>query len=41
GGAVAGKREFGFDPNALEYIADEILAVHSQGIEVGLVIGGG
>ncbi|MCE2441065.1 MAG: UMP kinase [Candidatus Latescibacteria bacterium] len=41
GAAVAGDREFGFDPVALEYIADEILAVHRLGVGVGVVIGGG
>ncbi|CAI6086174.1 UMP kinase [Cohnella sp. JJ-181] len=41
GGAVAGKSEFGFEPDRLEYIANEILSVVSMGIEVSLVIGGG
>lgn len=41
GGAVSGDREFGFDPTALEYIADEILTLHDAGIQVGMVIGGG
>jgi uridylate kinase len=41
GGAVSGDREFGFDPAALEYIADEILSLHDAGIQVGMVIGGG
>ena len=41
GGAVSGDREFGFDPAALEYIADEILTLHDAGIQVGMVIGGG
>ena len=41
GGAVSGNRDFGFDPEALEYIADEILTLYDAGIEVGIVIGGG
>ena len=41
GGAVSGNRDFGFDPEALEYIADEILTLYDAGIEVGMVIGGG
>ncbi len=41
GGAVSGKHEFGFDPNALNYIADEILSIHELGIQMGVVIGGG
>jgi len=39
--AVSGDQPFGFDPNALEYIASEILAVHARGVQVGVVIGGG
>ncbi len=41
GAAVAGKEDFGFDPHALDFIADEVLKVHDAGIEVGIVIGGG
>lgn len=41
GGAVSGTLESGFDPEALEHIADEILDIHNQGIEIGIVIGGG
>jgi uridylate kinase len=41
GAAVAGDREFGFDPAALDFIADEVLKMHSAGIEIGIVIGGG
>ncbi len=41
GAAVSGDQPFGFDPNALDYIASEILAVHAQGVQVGVVIGGG
>ena len=40
GGAVSGALESGFDPEALEHIADEILDIHSRGIEIGIVIGG-
>lgn len=41
GGAVAGSSEFGFDPERLEHIANEILSVVSIGVEVSIVIGGG
>lgn len=41
GSAFAGKSEFGFDPTALEHIADEILAVRSLGVELAIMVGGG
>ncbi|MDA0710628.1 MAG: UMP kinase [bacterium] len=41
GGAISGPRDSGFDPASLEHIADEILDLHAQGVEIGIVIGGG
>lgn len=41
GTAVSGDREFGFDPKALDYIADEVLGIQKLGVEIGIVIGGG
>jgi uridylate kinase len=41
GGAVAGNSEFGFEPERLEHIAQEVLSVVKLGIEVAIVIGGG
>lgn len=41
GAAVAGKRDFGFDPEALDHIASEVLSVADLGVEVTVVIGGG
>lgn len=41
GGAVAGQNEFGFDPEKLSHITNEILSVVNMGVEVSLVIGGG
>ncbi|MEK5236273.1 UMP kinase [Paenibacillus sp. FSL L8-0470] len=41
GGAVAGKTEFGFEPEKMEHIASEIMSVVKLGVEVSLVIGGG
>lgn len=41
GGAVAGKTEFGFEPERMEHIANEIMSVVELGVEVSLVIGGG
>jgi uridylate kinase len=41
GGAVAGSSEFGFEPERLDHIANEIMSVVEMGVEVCLVIGGG
>jgi len=41
GRAVAGQDEVGFAPAALEHIAQEVLSVHSLGVQVAIVIGGG
>lgn len=41
GGAVAGRSEFGFEPERLDHIANEILSVVEMGVEVSIVIGGG
>jgi uridylate kinase len=41
GGALAGDGGWGFDPNAVQHIADEVLELHRLGVEVGVVIGGG
>ena len=41
GEAISGTHEAGFDPEALEHIADEVLDLHAQGIEVSIVLGGG
>ncbi|RAX58605.1 UMP kinase [Helicobacter monodelphidis] len=41
GEALAGKDGFGIDLEVLEYVAREIQSVHSTGVEVGIVIGGG
>lgn len=41
GEAVSGDHESGFDPEALEHIADEVLHLHQLGVEVSIVIGGG
>lgn len=41
GSAISGKSESGFDPEALEHIADEVLDLHHRGIAIGIVIGGG
>ncbi len=41
GGAVAGGSEFGFAPEKLEHIANEIMSVVNIGVEVSIVIGGG
>jgi uridylate kinase len=41
GGALAGENGWGFDPNALNHIAGEVVAIHRLGIQIGIVVGGG
>jgi uridylate kinase len=41
GEALMGDKGFGIDPAVLSQIADEIIDVHSLGVEIALVIGGG
>jgi uridylate kinase len=41
GEALMGEGEYGIDPNVIRTMAADIQAVVQQGIEVGLVIGGG
>ena len=41
GQAVSGRQEFGFESAALNHIADQVLQVHAQGVQISLVIGGG
>jgi uridylate kinase len=41
GEALMGDRKFGIDPETIAAVADEIVDVHSLGVEIALVIGGG
>lgn len=41
GESLAGKKEFGIDPEVLQTYAEEIKEVHDMGVEVGVVLGGG
>ena len=41
GEALAGDLKFGLDPHVLNYIANEVAAVHRAGIEAAIVVGGG
>ncbi len=41
GEALAGDKEFGFSENVLESFARQIRDVHSKGVEIAIVIGGG
>ena len=41
GESLCGKGQMGIDPNSVAYLADEIQAVKSHGVEIGIVIGGG
>jgi uridylate kinase len=41
GEALMGEQPFGISPEMLSFVADEIKAVHDQGVEIALVVGGG
>ncbi len=41
GEALMGDKQFGIDNNRLEQYAKEIKAIHDQGVEIAIVIGGG
>ncbi|MCZ6636732.1 MAG: UMP kinase [Alphaproteobacteria bacterium] len=41
GEALMGQQDFGHDAEMMRRIAEDIQTVHAQGIEIGLVIGGG
>jgi uridylate kinase len=41
GEALMGEQSFGIDPIALQTFANEVYEIHKEGVEVGLVIGGG
>ena len=41
GGALAGERSWGFEPEAINHIAKEVIELQRLGVEVGIVVGGG
>ncbi len=41
GEALAGDRGFGIEPEVVDRLTDEIIAVHGMGVSLGVVIGGG
>jgi uridylate kinase len=41
GEALMGERAFGIDPGVLDSLSDQIAEVHSLGVELALVVGGG
>jgi uridylate kinase len=41
GGAMSGKGSWGFDPDPINHIADQILELHHSGIQVAVMVGGG
>jgi uridylate kinase len=41
GGAIAGDKQWGFEPQSLNHIADEVLKLHEMGIQIAVVVGGG
>ena len=38
---LAGEREFGLDPERLNFVCDEIKSIRDMGVEVAVVVGGG
>jgi uridylate kinase len=41
GEVLMGDRSFGIEPSVLQGVASEILSIHTLGVQVGIVIGGG
>ena len=41
GSAIAGSKSWGFSPDSLNHIADEVLKLDSLGVQVSVVVGGG
>jgi len=41
GEALLGERQYGVDPAFCAFIAHQIAEVHAQGVEIGIVVGGG
>jgi len=41
GESLMGEQNYGIDPNMLAYFSEEIKNIYQQGIQVGIVIGGG
>lgn len=41
GEALAGSKDFGIDPSIASQIADDIADIHNDGVQIGIVIGGG
>lgn len=41
GEALMGDGAFGISPNAIKNYTEEIIAIHKQGIQIGIVVGGG
>ncbi len=41
GEALAGERDFGWDPSTIRMVADEIKQVHQTEVEMAVVVGGG
>jgi uridylate kinase len=41
GQAIAGSNDFGFNSDRLTHLANEVIALHSTGIQVAVIVGGG
>jgi len=41
GEALLGERQYGVDPTFCAFIARQVAEVHAQGVEIGIVVGGG
>ena len=41
GESLKGNREFGLDPEALRYVAEQVTGAANTGLQIGIVVGGG
>jgi uridylate kinase len=41
GEALMGDKSFGISPQMLKYVADEVKSIHTLGVEIAIVVGGG
>jgi UMP kinase len=41
GEALAGEGGSGIDPSTVEHIVDQVVRLHGEGVEIGIVVGGG
>ena len=41
GEALAGEGGSGIDPSTVEHIVSQVVRLHAEGVEIGIVVGGG